>query len=325
MEEREPMSIGANILACRIQIVLLTTANVLADRDDDLRRLVQSVDAFRQNYPDVTVEHRMLLQCCHDIAAACIRFGFPRDMIVTASPTQVPLSVARNMMLDALLATDSLALANALVAFPDDDAWFPPGVLEYIYDRFQTDSRLDFWFCRYGSAAGMPSTIDERPSSLQDAISRASSNTIFLRGRILKTIGGFDESLGLGTTAKSGEDTEFAMRAYFASQEVRHAPYRMIGHRDFDPSIRAKYFPGTVVALGRYAWTSPQACFAFARKILVGCALMIKRELSPFDFLRAGQMYFTNKAAPNSAEALGRPSGVQRPRRSNLKDKRRYA
>lgn len=319
------LSSGANILSSRIQVILLTTANVLADRDEDLRRLVQSVEAFRNARPDVTVQHRMLLQCCVDVDQARVRLGFPQDMIVTASAKQVPLSVARNLMLDELLADDKIALSNAVVAFPDDDAWFPRGTLEYVYDRFSADEDLGFWFCRYGSTASMPPLVEEKRARLQDAISRASSNTIFLRGNILQKIGGFDESLGLGTIAKSGEDTEFAMRAFFAAQKVCYAPFRMIGHRDFDPSIRAKYFPGTVVALGRYTWQSPHAFLAFTRKILVGCALMIKRELPVSEFMRAWQMYSSNRSAPNLARIKGRPSAINLPPRHSMKDERHYA
>lgn len=307
------------------QIILLTTANVMADRDEDLRRLSRSVEAFRKARPEVVVKHRLLLQCCDDISQASVRFGFPQDMILTASPKQLPLSIARNEMLDSVLATPSADLENALIAFPDDDAWFPQGSLEYIYDRFASDPKLSFWFCRYGSDAVLPEAVMEQRASLQDTISRASSNTIFLRGHVLSKIGGFDESLGLGTAAKSGEDTEFAIRAYFASQDVVHAPFKMIGHRDFDPAIRAKYFPGTLVALGRYAWFTPGSFAAFVRKILVGLALIVKQELPVSEFIRAWRLYASNKSAPNSALNEGRLSGVKHPSTTYQQGKRHHA
>lgn len=316
---------GATLLSAISQIILLTTANVTANRDEDLRRLSRSVGAFRKARPDVVVQHRLLLQCCSDIPQARMRFGFPPDMILTSSPKQLPLSIARNAMLDSVLATPAADLDNALIAFPDDDAWFPQGSLEYIFDRFASDPKLSFWFCRYGSDAALPEAVLEHRASLQDTISRASSNTIFLRGHVLSKIGGFDESLGLGTAAKSGEDTEFAMRAFFASNDVVHAPFKMIGHRDFDPAIRAKYFPGTLVALGRYAWLRPSSFAAFIRKILVGIALIMKQELPASEFIRAWRLFASNKSAPNSALREGRLSGVKLPFTAYQQDKRHHA
>lgn len=266
-----------------------------AQRDDELRRLVGSVEAFRSRFSEVKVHHHMLLQRCDDLDGAVTRLGFPSTMEVSSIRELVPLSVARNQMLRSIASRQGLLTDECVLAYPDDDAWYPSGSLEWMYTRFANDKCLDFWFCRYGTLAECPTTPIERRATLHEVISKASSNTIALRGRIVRRIGGFDESLGLGTPAKSGEDTDYAMRAYFASSVVVYAPHRMIGHRDFDPSIRAKYYGGTLAALGRHRRRSLAATFAFVRKIAVGLALLCKGELSVGLFKEAWSLYAKNE------------------------------
>lgn len=279
-----------------VPLLLLTTADMQAQRDDELRRLVRSVELFRQSNPDVPVHHLMLLQRCTNREAAIGQIGLPAWMEVVATEQLVPLSKARNMMLRQMAQRPDVYRADCVLAYPDDDAWYPDGSLDYIYRRFRDDAELDFWFCRYGSAAAFePAPVEHHPG-LQEVIARGSSNTLVLRGRIAKTICGFDENLGLGTPAKSGEDTDYAMRAFFAAKKVSHAPYRMVGHRDFDRAIRAKYFGGTLVALGRHKTVSASAYVAFLRKIAVGTALLLKGELSRSDLKAAWQLYGSNQA-----------------------------
>lgn len=284
-----------------------------AGRDADLRRLVASVEKFCDAHPGVPVHHVMLLQRCEDAGAVAARLGFPDRMEVTAIPRLVPLSIARNIMINTLVAAPPFALHNAMVAFPDDDAWYPDQTLAHVHGRFQSDPELEFWFCRYGSDAAFAPGLVERAPSLQDVISKGSSNTITIRGRILDKVSGFDESLGLGTPARSGEDTDFGMRAFMASRKALYAPYRLIGHRDFEPAIRAKYYAGTLVALGRHKFRSMAAAVAFLRKILVGLALVVRGELAPGLFAEAWKMYAANapRINPDAGSAQGLRSNSQ--------------
>jgi hypothetical protein len=245
--------------------------------------------------------HLLLLQRCSDVAAASEQLGLPARMRVTAIDRQISLSAARNMMINSLFSDPPKGLEEAMVAFPDDDAWYPEGVLEYIYSRFETDTELDFWFCRYGSTAALPSDVREHRPSLQQTISRAASNTIVIRGKVLRACAGFDESLGLGTPARSGEDTDFGMRSFFAARNVSMAPHVMVGHRDFDRAIRANYYAGTLIALGRHLTASSAAKLAFMRKLLVGLALVSKRDLSLGGLSAAWKGFKTNRAAINPA------------------------
>ncbi len=260
------------------RIELVTTIDATAGREGDLRRLMASVAQFLADRPHIAIRHRLLVQRCDDPAAYALQIGAPEWMSVGATAGQVSLSAARNILLAPLLADEALDEA-ALVAFPDDDAWYADGTLAHIVDRFDADPALDLWFCRYNSRPVSVPEAEIRPS-LQTAISYASSNTIVLRGALLRGIGGFDEGLGLGTPARSGEDTDFAMRAYLAAREVQFAPAALIGHRDFDPAIRARYYAGSLAAIAKHARRSPAAVVALARKLAVGGALWGRRELT---------------------------------------------
>lgn len=259
------------------RVILITTANAKGGRDEELRRLFASVAAFREARPQALVDHHLLLQCCNDPAASVDSIGVPGDVRVTSDTAQLPLSVARNRMLETVLAQEDLD--DALIGFPDDDAWYPAGTLEAVYDAFRDDRDLDLWFCRYGSAATWQPDAPWQMPSLQQVLSFASSNTVLLRGRILKSVRRFDETLGLGTPARSGEDTGFALRAFREARTARFVDARMIGHRDFDPSIRAKYYGGALLAIRRYGGSSPAGLWALGRKTLVGAALVARGEL----------------------------------------------
>ncbi len=81
---------------------------------------------------------------------------------------------------------------TALVAFPDDDCWYPEGALERILNLFRTDQGLDFWFCAYASTPSAPSralSMDTKPPSVFNVAAKASSNTIFLRSPVVERVG----------------------------------------------------------------------------------------------------------------------------------------
>jgi hypothetical protein len=259
------------------EIVLLTTTDATAARTMEIARLVQSVERARRSLADIPLRHHFLVQRCASIQEAIKNLDLPAWMTVTTSHEQLPLSVARNQMLSAV-AREGLD-ADALVAFPDDDAWYAQHTLEHIVQRFAANESLDFWFCRYGSEPNFTPDETERSASLQNVLSWASSNTTFIRGKVLQAIGGFDERLGLGTPLRGGEDTEFAIRAYFAAQETRFVQERRVGHRDYSPQHRGRYYPGAAIAIARHANRSAEARKALIRKLGVGFALVLRREM----------------------------------------------
>ncbi|MGO4440712.1 glycosyltransferase family 2 protein [Rhizobium sp. RAF56] len=251
----------------RPALVMISTTDMLSDRRKHLSRMIGSVQDFADRNPDVAVRLLLLLQRCDGERLAASGAAFPAWVRLEVIDRRVSLSRARNMLIGQ--AWEGLADEDIL-CFPDDDCWYPAGTLETVCEAFSEEKPLDFWFCRYGAEPESAASFPARRPGLQDTISRASSNTIFVRGRIAKTIGGFDEGLGVGATLMGGEDTDYAIRAYYAARDRRFVDAPVVGHRDPDLQFRTSYYPGSLKAVTRYALRSSAGFSAAARKIAVG-------------------------------------------------------
>jgi glycosyltransferase involved in cell wall biosynthesis len=121
-----------------------------------------------------------------------------------------------------------------LIAFPDDDCWYPTDVLQHVASRFQHDEKL----C---GLTGCSVDADGRPSqgrwaSKPLAVDRyniwtcATSYTIFLRARAVREVGAFDETLGVGsgTAWGAGEEVDYLLR-------VLRQPS---GYIHYDPTLK---------------------------------------------------------------------------------------
>lgn len=257
-------------------ILLISTTDGRGDRTELLQRMVASVARFR-TATGAAVRLLLLRQCAEDGS-----IDLPPWVEVSEVTGHLPLSVARNRLIESVTVEP-----DAVVAFPDDDAWYPDGALEHIVHRFQAQPTLDFWFCRYGSE---PIAIDparERQPVLQDVLREASSNTIVVRGRVLNAIGGFDPELGVGAPLGSAEDTDFAIRAFRAARVSQMLDAAVIGHRDRNTAMRARYYRGALITIVRHARSIPGGRKAALRKVAVGAALTAMRSMPVRDFRRA--------------------------------------
>jgi glycosyltransferase involved in cell wall biosynthesis len=149
------------------------------------------------------------------------------------------LSGARNVGLQRLRAD--------LVAFPDDDCVFPDDLLERVARRFAGDPTLDGLTGRAADAKGRssPSWAREAAELTRENLwNRAISFTIFLRASVVKTVGRFDEQLGLGSRRpwSSGEETEYLVRAVDAGARIVYDPDLVVLHDEkaFSPAALRK-------------------------------------------------------------------------------------
>jgi glycosyltransferase involved in cell wall biosynthesis len=122
-----------------------------------------------------------------------------------------------------------------LVAFPDDDCVYPPGLLERIAGRFLADSALDGLTGRAEDALGRSSASwKPDPAVLTDENlwNRAISFTIFLRRGLVERVGAFDERLGLGSGERwgSGEETDYLIRAIRERARIEYDPRLVVRH-----------------------------------------------------------------------------------------------
>jgi GT2 family glycosyltransferase len=137
------------------------------------------------------------------------------------------LSRARNAVLG--------RLAADLVAFPDDDCVYDPGLLERVAERFDADPDLDGVSGRAVDHEGRSSAswkTDRVLLTRENLWNRAISFAIFLRREVVSRVGRFDERLGLGSgeTWSSGEEIDYLIRALDAGARIEYDPSLVVEH-----------------------------------------------------------------------------------------------
>jgi glycosyltransferase involved in cell wall biosynthesis len=191
------------------------------DRVSELNRLFASLDAqthrgFRVLLVDQNPDDRL--------APALER---ARSFELVRLRSERGLSRARNAALD--------RIQGDLVAFPDDDCTYEPGLLDAVAHRFADDPKLDGLVGRAVNEDGSSSpSWSVTPALLtQDNLwNRAISYTIFLRARIVERVGRFDETLGLGSNGprSSGEEIEYLVRGLAAGARIAYDPQLLVTH-----------------------------------------------------------------------------------------------
>jgi len=261
------------------------------ERGEVRARMLNSLVESQRSLGEQRISLFLLLQNCDSAELASFAATAPEFVRPVAVAGRVPLSIARNMLLRRLIAERSIGL-DALVAFPDDDCWYPAGFLSQVVGLFARDSALDFWFCRYASQPTQDSIVAVEPAGARmgEIARNASSNTIFLRGRVVTAIGEFDEALGIGTPLGGAEDLDYALRAHCVARKTAYRDAPLVGHRDKSPSVRARYYASGLVVLARHAGNG--AGSECLRKIAVGAYLMARRELRVRDFAKALRQAF---------------------------------
>ncbi|MDQ7842944.1 MAG: glycosyltransferase [Armatimonadota bacterium] len=123
-----------------------------------------------------------------------------------------------------------------VLAFPDDDCWYPPELLVRVVGHLESGT--------WQGVAGRAVDSVHRPSGGMrwDQTSgllapgnvwrRATSYTIFLQRVVVERVGGFDESLGIGSGTRwgSGEETDYLLRAMAAGFRIFYDPALYVYH-----------------------------------------------------------------------------------------------
>ena len=222
---------------------------------------------------------------------------WPFDVVTTTSARG--LSLGRNTGLE-------LATAD-IVAFPDDDCWYESDVLSQV-----------IWFLgRHGEidgVSGIQLTVDGRDSMLRWArhpcwITRgnfyrtAISSTLFLRTQLVRELGGFDETLGAGSSDGylSGEESDLVLRALEAGSRLRYEPRLVVRQdepRDDLPPDYAEKMAGYGRGFGRlfadHRLSTPLFVGLLGRKV-IGAALQRARGNS--DRARADATFLSGAVA----------------------------
>jgi hypothetical protein len=257
--------------------IFLTTSIV----NDDTSKLERMIDSIRdyESYADVSIRHILLLQNVTQKQACELKhsLNMPTWTELLSVPGIISLSKARNIMLCRL--HDVAVSDDAIIAFPDDDCWYPKNLLKYISNVFTKES-TDFFFCRYGTKISNSTDLPQlQTPGYRDLIFNASSNTLFIRADIVKGVGYFDEQLGVGAKYNGGEDLDYAVRAFRLAKICLWCDEALVGHRDKIEGLRGIYFTGSARVLRLNACYSPIAMFHFWRKILIGFYLVLCGEM----------------------------------------------
>jgi glycosyltransferase involved in cell wall biosynthesis len=191
-------------------------------------------------------------------------------------------SIARNVGLR--------AVRGRIVAFPDDDCWYPDDLLERVTGAFEAHPE---WAGLVGRAADesgdAPISRWSRSAGTIDRFNvwwRGITPTTFLRHEVVRSVGGFDERLGPGSPAgfSGADDTEYLIRVVRDGSRVHYDPSLVVYHPDppIDASLACRAYSygrsmGSV--LRRYRYPPWFVCYVCVRP-LAGAAVALARGQS---------------------------------------------
>jgi GT2 family glycosyltransferase len=194
------------------------------------------------------------------------------------------------------------AAAGDIVAFPDDDCWYEPDVVEQVLKRFDKQPGLDGLVIRWAETEGYPSGRFSFAGFSSMRGQPASSITLFLLRETLRKLGNFDMALGLHSWYGAGEETDLMLRMLHVGALV-----------EFSPSILVHHAVATPTSL------PPARMFASTRRRARGTgALYARHPLPPWVIVRGLlspwpraflNLYKPREAAQRFGLALGRLEG----------------
>lgn len=251
-------------------------------RSEEIVRLFESFVA--QTYQDFEV---IVIDQNDDERVVRIVDQFKDRLDITYLHSEKGLSRARNVGLK--------YVSGQLVAFPDDDCWYAPHILENVAKQFAAKPEL----------AGLTGCSEDGHGNLSQGrwaeerleVTRfnvwmcATSYTIFLRADAVAKLNGFDEALGVGSGTKwgAGEEVNYLLGVIDSGVLVTYDPKIRIFHPEPMLEMNEKAFSrarlynrgfGRVLGTNRYP--SYFVLYLIARSV-AGCAVSALK----FDFGRA--------------------------------------
>ena len=172
-----------------------------------------------------------------------------------------------------------------IVAFPDDDCWYPDGVLKFVETKLAATPDINGLTGRSTDGEGKASAGNFDKSSglvdLKTVWGRGISFAIFVRRKVADQIGDFDESLGVGAGTRfgSGEETDYLIRGLKLGARLWYDPALIVFHpnpvANYDIKARTRgysYGLGMGRVLSKHHYPVPFLLRSVIRP-LAGCAL----------------------------------------------------
>lgn len=142
--------------------------------------------------------------------------------------SEVGLSRARNV---------GVAFATGdIIAFPDDDCWYPAGLLRRVVSELQSQPSVDGLTGRSEDGRNRPSggSFSRRKGrvDINNVWKKGISYTIFLRSSVCAAVGPFDEELGVGARTRfgSGEESDYLIRTVNLGFNIQYLPDLVVFH-----------------------------------------------------------------------------------------------
>ena len=153
-----------------------------------------------------------------------------------------------------------------VIAFPDDDCWYPDGLLTRVVSELQNQPLVDGLTGRSEDGRRRPSggSFSRRKGrvDINNVWKKGISYTTFLRSSVCAEVGRFDEELGVGASTGfcSGEETDYLIRTTRLGFNIQYLPDLVVFHPNpilYDRNHRDKAFRygmgmGRVLAKHRY-------------------------------------------------------------------------
>lgn len=186
-------------------------------------------------------------------------------------------------------------LTGEIVGFPDDDCLYPPSLLMDVLNRFLMDKDL-------AVLCGLPVNFNNKVTSGKylsyktqvnkyKALFAFCSYTMFMKRDVIKKVGHFDETLGLGSSYyQSAEDLDYGIRAINNSFKVVFDPEIKVFHPEKEEVIGKeqikrsyKYALGTGYVLRKHRYSLLFSVYYISRPLagfLIGIISMrLKKAL----------------------------------------------
>ena len=213
----------------RFSLVLATVGRV-----SELEHLLQSLDAQTyRNFELIVVDQNP------DNRLVPILERYKRKVAIVHLHSTPGLSRARNVGLQ--------HVTGDVVAFPDDDCWYPKDLLERVKLFFEKRPQYDALTGRPAGPDGKTAVgrFDLRPGEVTkyNIWRRSTSITLFLRRSVISAVGEFDESLGAGSGTPWGaaEDIDYPLRALSYGFKIYYDPTLVVHHPEPIMKYRADY------------------------------------------------------------------------------------
>jgi hypothetical protein len=136
------------------------------------------------------------------------------------------------------------AARGPLVAFPDDDSWYPPTLVGDLVRMMADDPGRDglTFLCRDETGRALPGVRWDSASGRVSPVNLwrrgALTHTAVLRTEGVRAVGGFDERLG--PPESSGEDTELLLRLLASGKRIDYDPSLWAHHPAVIPGVDAE-------------------------------------------------------------------------------------